>query len=163
MPSSTIPSIKALLPRLRADYPAIDFEQANQFSWHAGACRVCYKPTDDIQGAYALIHELGHGLLEHTDYHSDIELLKIEAAAWGKARELAEGYGFSIDEDYIQDALDSYRDWLHLRATCPTCYERCLQHDRHTYRCHNCDSEWHVSRSRLCRSYRRRKYTSVFG
>lgn len=157
MPNSSIPKIETLLPRLRLDYPAISFVEATRFSWHAGDCRVCYKRTEDIQGTYALIHELGHGLLDHTDYRSDIELLQIEVAAWEKAREIAEHYGFVIDEDYIQDALDSYRDWLHLRSTCPNCYERCLQHDRHTYHCHNCGSEWHVSRSRLCRPYRTRR------
>ncbi len=157
MPAKSTLEPEGLLTRLRTDYPEFSFVEASQFSWHAGKRHVSYSatPLKDIRGAWALLHELGHALLEHTDYETDIELVQIEVAAWEKARGLAAHYSIDIDEDYIQDSLDSYRDWLHVRATCPSCYGRSLQVSRHLYRCHNCGSEWRVTRSRLCRPYRR--------
>lgn len=158
MPNNISISPTELLARIQSDYPDIQFEQSTQFTWHAGSNLVSYKkltPGDD-RGTWALLHEVGHALLEHTDFESDIELLKIEVAAWQRAHKLARTYGISIDADYVQNCLDSYRDWLHLRSTCPTCFERSLQSDKHTYRCMNCNAEWHVTRSRLCRPYRRK-------
>jgi hypothetical protein len=164
MPSKSLPKPVAsptpetLLERLRADYPEISFVESSQFSWHAGKRHVSYKkgPLEDSRGTWAVLHELGHALLDHADYDSDIDLLQIEVAAWEKAHQLADAYGIKLDQDYIEDCLDSYRDWLHVRATCPTCFIRCLQTDLHTYHCHNCGTSWHVTRSRLCRPYRRK-------
>ncbi|MGB4800492.1 MAG: hypothetical protein WBP03_03170 [Candidatus Saccharimonadales bacterium] len=151
-----------LLGQLRRDYPDISFVDSGQFSWHAGRRDISYvgRNIDDIRSSWAILHELGHALLSHTDFSSDFELLQIEVAAWEKAHELASRYGISLDQDYIEDCLDSYRDWLHIRATCPTCFVRCLQIDKQTYACHNCGTSWHVSRSRLCRPYRKRRGSS---
>lgn len=158
MPVKNTPRPLALLDQLRADYPEFVFVEGGQFSWHAGKHQVSYllRALDDMRGIWALLHEIGHALLKHTTYDSDVELLQIEVTAWEKAKELAAKYHVPINDDYIQDCLDSYRDWLHVRATCPTCHSRALQVSRHTYRCHNCGDEWQVSPSRLCRPYRRR-------
>lgn len=163
MPNSTTPKPSSILRQIQSDYPEIKFVEATQFSWHAGSQLVSYKTlnADDIPGIWALLHELGHALLGHTDFETDIELLKIEVDAWRRAHKIAAKYEVKIDEDYIQNCLDSYRDWLHLRSTCPTCYERSPQIDKRTYRCLNCRTEWHVSRSRLCRPYRRQNKSSV--
>lgn len=152
-----------LLERVRMDYPDLSFEESGQFSWHAKLKRVSFKAPagSPAKATWALLHELGHALLGHTDYQYDIELLQLEAAAWTKSRELAAKYGVQIDEDYLQDCLDTYRDWLHLRATCPTCFARSLQASPRQYRCFNCQSEWSVSRSRFCRPYRLQKAAAV--
>lgn len=157
MPNSTAPKPVTILEKVLLDYPDIEFVESTQFSWHAGGNLVSYKTLkpDDIRGIWALLHELGHALLGHTDFETDVELLKIEVAAWQRARKIAPKYGLTIDDDYVQSCLDSYRDWLHLRSTCPTCFERSLQTDKHTYRCLNCHTQWNVTRSRLCRPYRR--------
>lgn len=161
MPNSTLPkkSPVSLLKQLEIDFPSIQFVASTRFSWHAGQKYIAYTEAslEDEKCTWALLHELGHALLEHRDYETDIELLQKEVAAWAKAHELAEKYGIKLDQNYIEDCTDSYRDWLHIRATCPTCYERSAQYDRHTYRCHNCNTSWHVTRSRLCRPYRKRK------
>lgn len=151
----------SLLVQLKRDFPDIEFVASNRFSWHAGKKYIAYTESalEDEKCTWALLHELGHALLEHHDYATDIELLQKEVAAWAKAHELASAYKIQIDQDYIEDCTDSYRDWLHIRATCPTCFERSAQYNRHTYRCHNCNTSWHVTRSRLCRPYRKRKYT----
>jgi hypothetical protein len=151
--------LDSLLKRIAADYPDLAFIESAHFAWHAGRKHVSYQKTGkNVQhSTWALLHELGHALLGHTDYRHDIELLQLVVGAWERARELARHYGLSIDEDYIQDCLDTYRDWLHLRATCPTCYGRSLQVSERRYHCFNCQAEWQVSRSRLCRPYRLQK------
>lgn len=148
--------LDTLLARIAADYPDLSFVESARFAWHAGKKHVSFKrgSKNVIHDVFALLHELGHALLNHTDYMYDIELLQLEVAAWNKARGLGEQYGIEIDEDYLQDCLDSYRDWLHLRATCPNCYGRSLQSSVTLYHCHNCQTDWRVSRSRLCRPYR---------
>lgn len=149
-------TLDALLERIAADYPDLQFIESAHFSWHAGRKHVSFKTAgDSVQhNMWALLHELGHALLGHADYKHDIELLQLEVAAWEQARGLASHYCMEIEENYIQDCLDTYRDWLHLRATCPTCFARSLQASQTLYHCHNCQTEWSVTRSRLCRPYR---------
>jgi len=157
MPDKNTPNPHKLFRRIEVDYPEITFTEATRFSWHAGKQHISYTKASlqDTRGLWALLHELGHALLKHTDYTSDVELLNIEVAAWDKARNLAAKYDLAIDEEYIQDSLDSYRDWLHVRSACPTCHEHCLQVDVDTYKCHNCGTTWNVTQSRLCRPYRK--------
>ncbi len=145
-----------LLAQIAADYPDLQFIESAHFAWHAGRKHVSYQKSgkDATKSIFALLHELGHAILAHKDYIHDIELLQLEVAAWEKARKLAENYGIQLDDDYVQDCLDTYRDWLHLRATCPACFGRSLQTSPKLYRCHNCGTEWSVTRSRLCRPYR---------
>jgi len=152
-------TIEGLLERIAADYPDLEFIESAHFSWHAGRKHVSFKKAgkNAEHNMWALLHELGHALLGHAGYKHDIELLQLEVAAWEKGRRLAENYGVRIEDDYIQDCLDTYRDWLHLRATCPTCFARSLQTTEKRYRCFNCQTEWQVSRSRLCRPYRLQK------
>jgi len=150
--------LDTLISRVAADYPDLVFVEGARFAWRAEQRHVSFKKSaaKTEHGAWALLHELGHALLAHADYRYDIELLQMEAAAWAKAHELAADYGLRIDEDYVQDCLDTYRDWLHVRATCPTCFARSLQASPRSYRCHDCGAEWQVSRNRLCRPYRLR-------
>jgi hypothetical protein len=152
-------TLSIVITRVSLDYPDISLVKNTRFSWHAGLRRITYRQTglESVHDVWALLHELGHALLEHNEYTYDIELLQLEAAAWTKALEVAQNYSIVIDDDYIQDCLDTYRDWLHLRATCPTCFARSLQTAPHLYRCFNCQAEWTVSRSRFCRPYRLQK------
>ena len=163
MPDNVIHKAATLLRRLEEDYPRLRFVASNRFSWHAGKQLISYSETalHNTRGEWALLHELGHALLGHTDYTNDMELLRIEIAAWDKARELSNNYRLRINEEYIQDSLDSYRDWLHVRSTCPTCHEHCLQTTRSSYRCSNCGTGWQVTQSRLCRPYRKTQKKSL--
>lgn len=68
-----------------------------------------------------LLHEVGHALLEHRDYGLDLERVKMECAAWEKARELCRKYKVEFDEEFMETELDTYRDWLHQRSKCPIC------------------------------------------
>jgi predicted RNA-binding Zn-ribbon protein involved in translation (DUF1610 family) len=155
MPKSNETGIQALLTKIHKDYPDVSFVVGERFSWHPGKGSVSFQDAaNNKPGIWSLLHEVGHALLHHDDYRYDIELLQLEVAAWEKARKLALEYKIQISEDYVQDCLDTYRDWLHMRATCPVCSTRSLQASSDHYHCFNCGAEWQVSRSRLCRPYR---------
>jgi len=150
-----------LLPKLTADFPGITFRTGATFRWSSKDKRIVYRAdfSKEPAGLWSLLHEVGHAKLDHSTYQSDFELLQMEVAAWEAARELAQTYGHQIDPDHIQDCLDTYRDWLHRRSTCPTCGVRSLQETARQYACFNCDTRWNVSASRFCRPYRKLQNT----
>jgi len=153
--------MQKLLSSLQAAYPKLQFTSGATFVWSPETQEVFYKA--DASGAkarWSLLHETGHALLGHRSYQADIELIKMEMAAWNKAKELAARFGLKINEDHIQDCLDTYRDWLYRRSICPTCTTKCLQQsDYRHYRCHNCHTTWRVTTSRFARPYRAVKGT----
>jgi hypothetical protein len=97
-----------------------------------------------------LLHELGHATLGHSDYNKDIELLSLERAAWDQAELLAQQYNLSINENLIEDHLDTYRDWLHSRSLCPQCSFTGLQTGNAQYSCPACHAKWRVNQARTC-------------
>lgn len=98
-----------------------------------------------------LLHELSHAVLNHTDYLKDIGLLELERNAWDYAQTtLAPLYDVTIEEDIVQDSLDTYRDWLHARSTCPECGATGLQVKQRDYKCVACQTTWHVNDARFC-------------
>lgn len=88
-----------------------------------------------------LLHEVGHALLGHCEYGADLERLKMERAAWEKARELCGRYGVEHDGEAVEGALDTYRDWLHRRSRCAKCGLTRFQGADGRYRCPGCDFE----------------------
>lgn len=149
--------MKQLLNTLTTDYPDIQFVQSDKFYWSPKDSSVYYNKArlTDYTAEWALLHELSHGLLGHTSYKTDVSLLQLEVQAWAKAQQIAGTYSITIDDDHIQDCLDTYRDWLHARSKCPTCGEHGLQSNNSNYECINCNGTWHVSNQRFCRPYRR--------
>ena len=148
--------MKALIKKLQNDFPAITFVASTKFYWSPQDQAVYYdKSKNNDTATWALIHELCHGILGHKTYKTDFELLKLEVSAWDSAKELANNYKITIDEDHIQDCLDTYRDWLHARSKCPTCGEHGIQGTDSKYECINCHTVWKVSSERFCRPYRR--------
>jgi hypothetical protein len=147
-----------LLASLKTDYPHISFSPGAMFFWSPETSSVTYaiSSTQPDIATWSLLHEVSHGILGHKTYNSDFELMKLEVEAWSYARKLAKKYGLRIDQEHIEDCLDTYRDWLHGRSTCPTCSTVCIQKDPKTYQCFNCQSVWQVSSSRFCRPYRRK-------
>jgi hypothetical protein len=148
-----------LIAELQSKFPALRFTPGQQFCWSPETGEIFYKATArGKQATWSLLHETGHALLKHHGYKADFELLRLEAAAWERARALAEGLGLAIDEDHVQDCLDTYRDWLYKRSICPACTTKCLQQgDFVHYRCFNCHTTWRVTASRFCRAYRSTK------
>lgn len=152
--------MKILITKLQQQFPQLVFTAGSQFCWSPETSEIFYKTTArGKQATWSLLHETGHALLEHKNYQADFHLIRLEVEAWEKARQLAADLNISIDEDHIQDCLDTYRDWLYKRSICPTCTTKCLQQaDYAHYRCFNCHTLWSVSSSRFCRAYRSIKH-----
>lgn len=145
---------KELLSRLRADHPAITFVVGDNFKWSYARNELTV--ANDEPELY-ILHELAHALLGHKDFTLDIELLSQEREAWDLTRtKLALQYGLSYDDSLAEDALDTYRHWLHARSLCPTCGATGLQTKTSTYVCINCRCSWRPNDARQCalRRYR---------
>lgn len=155
MDAITMPSITSLLPQLKTSYPQFQFTPADHAHWNPEDMTVYYNTASSPA---ELLHELSHALLGHKTYRRDIELIGIERDAWKYARQLAYTYNITITEEIIEDALDSYRDWLHQRSLCPECNATGLQSSRQTYRCLACRTVWRVNEAKLC-ALRRYKIT----
>ncbi|MBC7708260.1 hypothetical protein H7Y63_03485 [Polaromonas sp.] len=151
--------MESTLSQLRLSYPGLSFKPGSQFCWSPEAKEINYKTDATGEAAvWSLLHETGHALLDHNSYQADFQLIRLEVAAWEKAKEVAETLEVVIDEDHIQDCVDTYRDWLYKRSICPTCRTKCLQqNDFVHYRCFNCHTTWRVTPSRFCRAYRSTK------
>ncbi len=148
-----------LIDQLSARHPGLSFVAGKQFCWAPETSEIFYKQdATGEQASWSLLHETGHALLDHKTYQADFELIRLEVAAWEKARELAVELSVEIDEDHIQDCLDTYRDWLYKRSICPKCSTKSIQQsDFAHYRCFNCQTTWRVTASRFCRAYRSTK------
>lgn len=148
--------MEQILGELRAKFPTFSFVAGSSFCWSPERKEICFNSTNfKPSHIWSLFHETGHALLEHQTYRTDLELVRLEVAAWERARLLAQEFNIEIENDHIQDCLDTYRDWLNKRSICPTCSHKSLQQgERLSYRCFNCRTVWQVTPSRFCRAYR---------
>lgn len=138
-----MPLITRLLLSLKSDFPQFRFELSDDFLWSYRDNIIYYTKNND-QVEY-LFHELAHGLLSHSSYQTDVELIAMERQAWEKACEIAKSYNILITDDFVQSNLDSYRDWLHARSKCPECKATGMQTDKITYKCPECAQAWQVN------------------
>jgi len=145
-----------VLDQLRLRFPYLTYTSGSSFAWSPATREIIYGNPDGPHAIWSLLHETSHALLAHTTYATDLDLLMLEAAAWKHAEELAGSMKIVIDADHIQNALDTYRDWLHARSSCPRCNNSGFQH-RQNYQCFNCHTTWHVTNARFCRPYRTRQ------
>ena len=139
----------------KADFIEELKKEFGQFNFIPGK-RFKFKPPKSIffeeKTAYPLqhfalltLHELGHALSNHKDYNIDVKRLKIESEAWQRAKMLIkthenwQKYGVFWDEDFAENELDSYRDWLHQKSKCKTCGLTMYQTSDKKYHCPNCD------------------------
>lgn len=155
MAVTTMEKITSLAQKLKNSVSGIPhlthltLTKGEMFGWNHTACAITYHPAAQDSEAY-LLHEFGHALLGHEAYAHDIELIRMERDAWNQAQELGAQYDIAIDEDLIEDALDTYRDWLHSRSLCPRCDATGVQTDSHTYQCVACSNVWRVNEARTC-------------
>jgi predicted Zn-ribbon and HTH transcriptional regulator len=150
--------MQSLISKLATDFPQLKFAAGHSFYYSPGTHEIFYRAASraSVADKWSLLHEVSHAALGHASYATDLELVQLEVAAWEKACNLAKKYDLKIDEDYKQDCIDTYRDWLYRRSVCPNCGTQNLQSDiGRQYQCFNCHSEWHVSNSRFSRPYRR--------
>lgn len=144
----TMAKTNSLINRLSQAYPQFSFEESSSYSWSPSKNTIFYVKNGNDEET--LVHELAHGLLGHTNYDYDIELIPMERAAWDKAKDLAEQFGVKISDEIIEDNLDSYRDWMHARSTCPACEATGLQVKKQMYKCPACTKTWRVNDARIC-------------
>lgn len=146
-----------LLAKLRQDYPDLRFLMGKKFTFRPPRTIIAPDFAQISQNSVAdqnetcstieqkfyslsLLHELGHAVLGHRDFATDIERIKMERAAWEQAREFCKYYGVEYDEDFVEEELDSYRDWLHQRSKCSQCAQTRFQGADGEYHCPFCDS-----------------------
>lgn len=128
----------SLIQNLKRDYPEFRFCDGKKFAFRPPGTIVVgpMEPRFDL----LLLHEMGHAILGHKSFKTDVGRLKMEAEAWDKAKELAPQYGVEIDEEFIQGELDTYRNWLYQRSRCPKCGLTRFQTPGNQYRCPQCEN-----------------------
>jgi hypothetical protein len=147
--------IDSLIQELQSTFPQFTFTASEQACWSPQTRQVYYDARSSKQASiWSLLHELGHAVLDHKSYNTDIDLLQKEVAAWTEASAIAKKFSVDIDDDYAQNCLETYRNWLYKRSTCPQCGTHGIQNESRQYYCLNCKAQWSVSTSRFCRPYR---------
>lgn len=148
--------------QVKEDFPSLKFRVGKKFAfrpprtifYESGACEgvdeACTKfgevtETNLEFNAYnhyqlQLLHEVGHAVLEHKNFATDLERLKMERAAWEEAKKMCTRYGVDYDEEFVEIELDTYRDWLHQKSCCPTCKLTRYQTRDGKYHCPSCES-----------------------
>ena len=145
-----MPLIPLLIKNLSKEYPDIVFDNGDDFHWSPNDNTVTYH-TNDPQAAAHILHELSHALLGHQNYTRDIELIGMERDAWTYAsNQLSGSFDVTIQNDIVQSSLDSYRDWLHARSTCPKCTATGVETAKSHYHCLACEHNWRVNEARIC-------------
>ena len=135
---------KAFLLGLKEEYPSFSWRLGSRFKYRPPKTIVIDEKSDAPWPYFALLalHELGHALSGHKDYKTDVERLRIESEAWQRAkREIAnhQNWGLEYNEDFAEDELDSYRDWLHQKSKCKKCGLTRYQTADGIYHCPNCE------------------------
>lgn len=148
------PKLTELLNELSSLHPNISFAQSNHFRWSPEENIVFYDPQSKTV-ILSLLHEVGHMMSKHSTYSSDIGLLRMEVEAWQCARTLADHYSIHIDEEHIEKCLDSYREWIYRRSSCPLCTQAGIESQTGIYSCINCYKKWRVTTAKFCRVYRK--------
>ena len=128
---------------------SLTLSEGELFSWDHTACAITYQPKANDAEAY-LLHEFSHALLHHTTYSQDIDLIKMERAAWDYATSIAGDYNVVISNDIVEAAIDTYRDWIHSRSLCPSCGATGIQTGENRYSCVSCRATWRVNEARTC-------------
>lgn len=138
-----------MITRLKADFPNLTFQASDVFLWSPSE-KTVYYDSSQLDEAN-LLHELSHAVLNHSSYAKDIQLLEMESQAWDYAKhQLAPQYNIQLEEDTIQEALDTYRNWLHQRSRCPNCDATGVESAKNNYICLACDHRWRVNDARTC-------------
>jgi len=145
-----MPPNTPLHKRISLTFPDLHIISGEEFRW-SPSDRTIYYDEHDPQGNERLLHELAHATLGHSKYDRDIELIALERDAWHHAKTvLAPQFDMTIASDTIEDDLDTYRDWLHARSTCPSCRATGLQTATKEYTCVACQTVWRVNEAISC-------------
>lgn len=164
MAATSTPKISSVFKQIVNDFPEIKFERGADFHWSAKNHTISHPALKTLTDLYQLLHEVGHAKLGHKNYQADAELISMELAAWKYAtEELAPRYRLplQIDSGIVQDSLDSYREWLHARSTCPRCSSVGVEKTSGEYACFACGEAWKVNEARTCQLRRYKNKTPL--
>lgn len=151
MAATTTAQLSSIWRHARRDHAAIAFRRAPAARWSPDERTVFYRAVNSVESLADALHELGHALNNHTDFHQDIDLLRLEREAWETAAGLAISYGWPLPPELAENALDTYREWLHARSRCPTCRNPGIQSKTtNEYYCVICASRWRTNDARNC-------------
>lgn len=140
-----MPTTSSLVAKLVIDYPQYTFSKDSVSHWSPDKATIYYDDTD-THVEWILLHELAHACLGHRSYVRDVALVRMEREAWQYANKtLAPHYTIQIDPDFIQDHLDTYRDWIHTKSTCPQCSLTGMETAKHRYQCLSCNHQWRTN------------------
>ncbi|MGB4762779.1 MAG: hypothetical protein WBP12_05495 [Candidatus Saccharimonas sp.] len=150
------------LAKVADRYPhlaTLSFQTSQRFAWDHSTRTIYYNPNVHDTDQY-LLHEFSHALLDHTHFTHDIDLIRMERDAWTEAVKLSQELKITIPSSLIEDALDTYRNWLHERSLCPSCNTTGIQTSNLAYRCLACGTTWHTNEARTCalRRYKTKKH-----
>ena len=125
----------------------LQFKPGSEFVWSPRESTVYYdtERIDTTAGKLALLHEIGHAELRHSSIRSDMHLVGMEVEAWEFARQHAPQFDLEVNEEYIDNCLESYRIWAYKRAICPKCSFHGIQKTRQDYHCFTCRHAWRVT------------------
>lgn len=144
-----MPSTTSLANNLQREYPAFAFKESDEFRWSPTENTIFYDSSSE--DCASLLHEMAHAVLQHKEYAKDVHLIEMERDAWQYASDvLTPKYEIAIDDNTVQNSLDTYRDWLHARSTCPRCKATGMQTQKSQYKCVICSAQWRVNDARLC-------------
>ena len=129
--------MNSFINKLKSDYPDFRFKTGTKFAFRPPKTIILgpYEPFWELLA----LHEVSHAILKHYRFKLDVERLKMENAAWDQAKTLAKQYNIKINEDFIQDQLDTYRNWLHKKSRCPKCGLTRYQSQDGIYHCPHCE------------------------
>ncbi len=154
MAATSTPLVSLLAAKIIGDHQDIHFVLGEDFAWSFATGTITHPEIKTLDELQQLLHEIGHARLKHSSYGQDVELIDMEREAWRYACEvLAPDYGIdlSVDNDIVQESLDSYRQWLYARSSCPECQAVGIEIRPRHYRCLHCQHQWLVNEARLCR------------
>ncbi|MBR3324210.1 hypothetical protein IKG24_01580 [Candidatus Saccharibacteria bacterium] len=127
------------LAKVKADYPDIRFITGKRFTFRPPRTVVITENFDPRSDSLLLLHEIGHALCGRWTFRTEVERLKIEVLAWEEAKKLATSYKIAIDEELIEDELNTYRDFLHQKSRCHSCGLTRFQTPDGVFHCPKCD------------------------
>lgn len=153
MAATIMPKPSSLYKQITADNQHLNFTLSDAFYWSADTQTIHHPTINELDDVLLLLHELAHANLGHQGFNRDVELIVMEREAWQLVgNQLAPKYNLELlmEDDIVQDALDSYRHWLHSRSICPDCSAVGLETSSRLYRCLVCQTSWRTNDARTC-------------
>ena len=126
------------LRKVQSDFPSLSFRTGKKFAFRPP--RTIVVGPDEPMDEFLLLHEIGHALSGHKNFSTDAKRIKMEREAWDKAAEVADRYDMTIDCDFVEEQLDTYRDWLDKKSRCSHCGLAMYQTPDGNYHCPRCEN-----------------------